>query len=381
MQPPRPAATYRYWACDLRTGGKLAELPLKPSGPLPERISDVSTAAFTCDQAALPKGADFDGYTTPGRTVIVVEREYEGDNTSDILWAGIVTNRVGGDIADATLNCATPAAYYGRRQVGTRTYLGTGGDTDTKVITDLLTDAAPEGIPLTLDVACPQLRAVRYLDRERRTVLACLKDLADMDGGPEWTVTTRWTTTARQAISFVFQARPRLGWAGAPNARFDYPGSIRTYTVTDDFTEGHGANHIIGINNNGAAGSTPARDNTALGQGWPRWEEVVQKSGELNTLDLAGVAKAALTKRARGQSTTDLAVDATLAPQLGRDWFIGDNIAFIVYGPDAPGAPPPSFKHPAGRSETIRVIGYALDIPGDTFTPVVWNPYDGTVTG
>jgi hypothetical protein len=362
------APKYRYWVCDLKTGNKVAEFPLKPSGALPERISDVSSVAFTCDQGALQDGADFNGFTTPGKTVIVVEREYEGDNVSDILWAGIVTNRSGGTDPEATLNCATPAAYLGRRQVGTHTYVSGPGDTDTQIIADLMADAAPEGIGFILDVNCPTVRTVRYLAPERRNVLDCFKELADMDNGPEWTVITRWATPDRLAVQFVFFARTRLGWAGAPTVRFDYPGSIRSYKASDDFTEGHGSNAVIGINSSGAA-SPPARDEAAFTEGWPRWEETVTKSGALDAAGLAGIAKAALAKRARGQSTVDMAVDLTLGPQFGRDWVLGDNIAFVDYG---------SLRYPAGHQETIRVIGHSLDIPNDTLTPVLWNPYEET---
>ncbi|MFC5268473.1 hypothetical protein ACFPJ1_40745 [Kribbella qitaiheensis] len=379
--PPLPAAEYRFWACDLRTGNKVAQLPLKPTGALPDRISDVGTTVFACDQAAvLRDGGDFIGVTTPGRTLIVVEREYAGDSTSDILWAGIVTARDAGSDAEATLNCATVGSYFGRRDVGTHTYLGGPGDTDDQIIADLLADAAPEGLGFILDTDCPTVRAVKYLDAERKKVLACLKDLSDMEGGPEWRIVTRWKTEARLAVEHVFLARPRLGWAGSPNIRFDYPGCINKYNVTDDYTEGHGANHIRAVDSNGG-GSAPARDTQGItSQGWPRWEEDVETSGDLDAAGLTGVAKETLTKRARGQATASIAVSLTYGPQYGRDWVLGDNALWFVAGPETPGAESPSPRHPDGHSEVIRVIGVALDIGNDTLTPALWNPYDEETT-
>jgi len=362
------APTYRYWACDLRTGVKLAELPLKPGGALPERISDVGTINFSCDQAALEDGMDFIGFTTPGKTVIICEREYDGDNTTDIPWAGIVTNRDAGTKPEATLNCATPIAYLGRRHVGTHTYSEeVPGDTDSQIIADLMADAALEGIGFMLDVNCPTPRTVRYLAPERKPLLDCLKALSDMEDGPEWTVNTRWADAARLAIRFVFLARTRLGLAGAPNARFDYPGSIREYTVHDDYTEGHGGNHIIGVD--GEAASAPVRDEEAITQGWPRWEETVEMGGDLTDGGLEGVARAALQRRARGQSTIDMAVDMAVGPQYLRDFVLGDNVAFVDYG---------SFRYPNGHQETIRTIGHTLDPQNNTFTPILWNPYEET---
>jgi hypothetical protein len=338
----------------------------------------VSTAAFTCDQyAVLRDGGDFIGTTTPGRTLIIVEREYEGDSTSDILWAGVVLPRRAGTAADANLNCATVATYLNRRHVGTHTYNGGPGETDTQVITDLLGDAAPEGLDFILDVDCPTLRSVRYLAPERKTVLQALQDLSDMDGGPEWTITARWSDATRTSVDLVFVARPRLGWAGAPNSTFDFPGCITEYYVDDDFSEGHGGNHILAVNSSGAA-STPARDEQAITQqGWPRWEELVSTSGDLNAAGLAGVATAGLAWRARGQTTNEVTVSLTYGPQYGRDLFLGDNVLWYVTAP-LPGEDPPSPRHPEGHQQVIRVIGISLDIPNDTYTPVLWNPYEET---
>lgn len=379
-EPPLPKAEYRYWACDLRTGNKLAQLPLKPSGPLPERIGDVSTASFTCDQyAVLREGGDFIGTTTPGRTLIILEREYEGDSTSDILWAGIVLPRRAGSSPEAQLNCSTIAAYLNRRHVGTHTYNGGPGETDEQIITDLLADAAPEGLDFILDVDCPTPRIVRYLAPERKTVLQALQDLANMDGGPEWTIITRWSDDTRTSVDYVFLARPRLGWSGAPNARFDFPGCINDYVVDDDYTEGHGGNQIQGINSTGAT-STPARDEQGITQqGWPRWEEDISTSGDLNANGLNGVAKEGIQRRARGQATNEITVSLTYGPQYGRDLALGDNVTWFVAAP-RPGEDPPSPRHPNGHEETIRFIGIALDPTNDTYTPVLWNPYDEEAT-
>lgn len=381
IEPPLPTAVYRYWVCDLRTGNKIASLPLKPNGALPDRISDVSTTVFACDHAAILRdGGDFIGVTTPGRTLVVVEREYEGDSTSDILWAGIVTARTAGSASEANLNAATIPAYLGRRFAGTHTYIEGPGDSDNQIIADLLADAATEGVPLILDTACPTLRAINYLEPERKSVLTCLKDLSDMEGGPEWRVITRWKTTDRLAVEHVFLARPRLGYAGVPNIRFDFPGCINTYDVDDDYTEDHGANHIRGVDTAGAA-SDPARDEQGITtQGWVRWEANISTTGDLNAAGLLGVAKEALTKRARGQASTNIVVSLTYGPQYGRDWTLGDNATFFVSAP-LPGDDPPSPRHPDGHSEVIRVIGIALDIGADTLTPVLWNPYDEDVTG
>lgn len=374
--PPLPAAVYRYWVCDLRTGNKIAQLPLRPSGELSDRIGDVQTAQFACDQYdALNQCGDFIGITTPGRTMVIVEREYEGDSTSDILWAGIILVRAAGSATDAQLNCATIPAYLNRRDVGTHTYNAGPGETDGQIIADLLADAAPEGLDFILDIDCPTPRAVRYLAPEHKKVLQALQELSAMDGGPEWTIKAQWTDASRTSVDLVFVARTRLGWSGTPNARFDYPGCITSYEVDDDFSEGHGANSVTAQNTSGGATATARDDQAITQQGWPRWEELVPASGDLNIDGLTGLAKATLGWRSRGQVTNSVKVSLTYGPQYRRDLELGDNATWFVSAP-APGEDPPSPRHPQGHQETIRVIGISLDIPNDAYTPVLWNPYE-----
>jgi hypothetical protein len=317
--------------------------------------------------------------------VIVLEREYEGDDTSDILWSGIVLPRDSGSDPNAQLNCSTIPVYLNRRFAGTHIYTNT---TDGQILTDLMGDAAPEGIGFILDINCPTPReSWRVQEREHRSVYACIKDLANQDNGPEWTVTTRWADSNRLAIQHVFTARTRLGWAGEPNVRFDFPGAVRKYNGPDDFTEGHGANHIRGISSAGAA-SPPVRDEQAITQqGWARWEENVSPSGNQTMAGLTSAATDALKKRARGQSTVNLSLDMTLGPQYGRDWVLGDNALFFVAGPQDPTAPrsdpaaePKSYAHPEGHQETVRVIGVDIDPDNETITPALWSPYDEETT-
>lgn len=376
-EPALPTAVYRYWVCDLRTGNKIAQLPLRPSGEIPERIGAVSTAQFTCDQyEALRACGDFIGITTQGRTMVIVEREYERDSTSDILWAGIILVRAAGTATDANLNCASVASYLNRRFVGTHTYNAGPGETDGQIITDLLADAAPEGLDFILDIDCPTPRAVRYLAPEHKPVLQALQELSAMDGGPEWTIKAQWTDVSRTSVDLVFVARTRLGYAGTtPTARFDFPGAVDSYEVDDDFSEGHGSNAVTAQNSSGGA-SASARDDAAITlQGWPRWEELAPTSGTLDITGLNGVAKSALQWRARGQTTNQLKVSLTYGPQYRRDLELGDNVTWFVAEP-LPGEDPPSPRHPDGHQETIRVIGISLDIANDTYTPVLWNPYE-----
>jgi hypothetical protein len=383
---PEPTpAEYIYWACDLKTGNKLEPLPLKPSGKLPNHIGQLSTASFTIDLSELRHDdgtppVDFWSVTIPGRSFIACEALYDGGASSDIVWAGIILLRSGGSGADAGLSCATAEAFLSRRSILTNhIYSETvPTDTDAKIMADLLADAAVEGINLVVDVQGSTTRTLRYKAKEYTKVLAAVQDLADLEGGPEWIIVPAWKTADRLAIGFTFYARPRLGSSGTPpNARFDFPGCITDYDTTDDFTEQAGGNAITPRADSGTAAGVVARDEAGLAAGWPRWEQEVSKPGVKTAAGLDGLGRATLALNARGHTTHVMTVDATLGPKYLRDLQLGDDVSFIVYGPESPNVAPPSYRHPDGLTQTVRIMGIELDPNSDTYDPVLWSPYDG----
>ncbi|MFC0622962.1 hypothetical protein [Kribbella deserti] len=377
----RPRAEYRYWACDLTTGRKLIQVPAKPQGPLQERLSMVSSMQFTVDLAEYenlgidPRAIDFFGCTLPYRSMLICERQYDGVDGSDIPWHGIITFVDGGSDSDATISAATGGAYLDVRHVSTRTYTGQVGETDAQILTDLVgTDAGVEGVNFILDVEGTALRDQRYQESNRTTVLQAVNGLAKLEGGPEWTVRASWRDENRQHVDLTFYARPRIGTT-AINTVFDYPGAVRSYRDTLDFTAGHGANHIIGVGSSGVA-SPPARDTAAITTGgYPRVEHIAQQDGADNVVEVTGLARAELARMRRGERILSLQIDATAAPQVYRDWWPGDDVRFTVYDADSEGRPAPSYRHPNGHTETIRVIGFDLDIASDVLVPVLWSPY------
>lgn len=382
LSAPEPTpAQYIYWACDLKTGNKLEPLPLRPTGKLPTHIGQLSTATFTADLSEQPDDGtppvDFWGVTEPGRTLIVCEAQYDGDTSSDIVWAGIVLLRDGGSSPIANLSCASPEAFLSRRFVLTHTYSSLPTDTDAHIMADLLADAAVEGINLAVDVQGTTVRTIRYKLKEYGRVLTALQDLADLEDGPEWTIQAAWRTSDRLSVGLTFYARPRLGSAGSPpNARFDFPGCVTDYTTSDDFGDGNGANAETPRADGGAVGAV-ARDEAGIASGFPRWEKVVSKAGVKTATELDGLGRSQLRLDARGHTTHAMTVDATLGPRLFRDFVLGDDVSFVVYDHDAAGNPSPSYRHPNGLTETHRVMGVELDPNSDTYQPLLWSPYDG----
>lgn len=375
-------ATYIYWACDLKTGNKLMPLPLTPQGTLPNHIGQLSTATFRADLSdhtaddALSL-ADFWAFTTPGRSFIACEAQYEDGVSSDIVWAGIILLVDGGSEPDANLSCATAEAFFSRRSVLTHVYSeAVPTDTDAKIMADLLADAAVEGINLTVDVQGTTPRTMRYKAKEYPKALAALQDLSDQEGGPEWIIKPAWKTADHLAVGFTFVGRPRLGSASVlPNARFDFPGCITTYRTTDDYTESKGANQVTPLADGGAAGVV-VRDEAGIAGGYPRWEQEISQAGLKTATGVNGLGKATLKLNARGHTTHVMTVDANLGPRYLRDFQLGDDSAFVVYDKDSEGNPAPSPRHPDGLTEIHRIMGVELDPNSDTYQPILWSPYD-----
>lgn len=381
----RPRADYRYWACDLTTGRKLIQVPAKPQGPLPDQLSVVSSMQFAVDLSEYDDHRDAEGFplidffgcTLPYRTLLICEREYPGEQISDIVWSGIVTYVDGGDDQYAVLAAATPGAYFQSRHVGTRTYTGQVGETDQHILTDLITSfAAPEGINILLDIEGDTVRSLRFKESSRTKLLQAIQALANLENGPEWTFRTTWADPNRLAVDLTFYARPRIGTT-ATNTVFDFPGAVRKYRDPLDYTEGHGANHIIGVANSRA--SDPVRDEAAIALGWPRVEFIAEQDGADSVPELTGLARSTLARMARGERKLSLEVDGTNAPQVYRDWVPGDSGLFVVYDRDGEGRPAPSYRHPRGHREEIRIIGFQLDTQADVLTPTLWSPYEEAV--
>lgn len=368
---PRPVQpVYRWHSCDLRTGRRQEVFPLVGS---PSRVmGGMTTLELTCDLAGIGD-KDFWGSTRPRQTMIALERQFPDQDTSDIPWVGAVISRPNrGSDDNASLSCVSFEGILQRRFVATHTYTEQPGDTDAQIITDLLGDANVEGWNIQLDLASlTTTRNVRFKAPERRTVLSCLQELADMDGGPEWTINGAWNGLG-DAVVVTLKARPRLGTASTmPNAQFRYPGVVRQYNQGEDHSEGKGGNAITAVGQGqGAATPSAIARNEARILVEGRWESILQASSARTQAQLLSAARSELGLEIDGQSLYTLTADATRAPSPDVDWVLGDDVALVV-------EPGTSSGHPAGLDIIARGIGWTIDPDTDTLTPLLWQPSEG----
>lgn len=362
--------------CDLVTGSIVEELPdLVPSGQIEALLGAYTSARLTLPiplggNGAAPK--NWEAATIPGRSMIVALL------AGQPIWAGIVLYRNGGTPGTVDLACTSIEGYLDRRYAGDHTW--TQQDEASVIASGLLADAGTEGIGLVVDApATGTLRDRTYYDKDDKSIYSALRELMSVDGGPEWTVLLGWTDGTETAVSKTVLVRSRIGYASStPNAVFttgtasavvsSRGASNTAYTYTEDYTSGHGANHVVATSSgegDSRPQSTPARDEGLLGSGWPRWEYRFTPGTSISeqaTLDAH--ATAALAVMSQGTRTLTITSRADRYPILGTDWWIGDDIGYELTG----------HRHPNGLTGVGRAIGWQLDAKAGTIQPILYTP-------
>ncbi|MER5954984.1 hypothetical protein [Streptomyces longhuiensis] len=68
-----------------------------------------------------------------------------------------------------------------------------------------------------------------------------MQEVMALDGGSEWTADVTWSDAAHPGFSPPVRVRPMIGsQAAAPEAVFDLPGCVSTYTLTEPYEQGRG---------------------------------------------------------------------------------------------------------------------------------------------
>ncbi|WNI16902.1 hypothetical protein [Actinacidiphila sp. ITFR-21] len=356
-----PAYELDWYAADLMTGVVVEELlSLVPSGPLERRLG--SSSSVTADLGLAGAPADWEYATTPGRSMLVAVDRL----TQQPVWTGIVLTLDRGTAITASLGLATPEAYLDRRYTGDYTATADQAAIMTGVSQALLVD----GPPVIVDApAVGVTGAYTVGDGDDRTILSVLQEIQQQDGWPEWTIDTQWADAGRSAVQLVLRIRPRIGVVRPdPDAVFDLPGCITSYSQAQSYEAGKGATQVLAW----GAGEGAARLHSAvytatdlIAAGWPRWVyRYTPAAGGTDPAALNASAVQALSDLRTGASAWTVTAAASAAPRLGRDWALGDSIGLHV----EPGA---SLGHPSGVDITARAYGWQLDPGANAVTPIL----------
>jgi hypothetical protein len=375
-QQIRKATELTWLACDAVTGRIAVELPdLICQGTIGSLLSAFTSAHLQLPVAldgygAPPKG--WEGATSASTSMLVAVL---GDVP---VWAGLILTRVGGTEGLVDLSCVSLEGYLDRRYVGDHAW--TGQDEASVIAAGLIGDAnSSEGLGFAVQApATGTLRDRTYFDRDDKTVYSALRELAGVEDGPEWTVTLGWSDGTQTAVTKTVMVRKRVGFVaagssspsptGGANAVFSTLGGSARYSLTEDYTGGSGANHVVASSSGEGdlrPQSAPARAVDLLAGGQPRYEYRFTPSTSITqqaTLDAHAVAALALMRD--GARALTITSPLRNYPRLGVDWSVGDDVGYDLHG----------HRHPDGLVGVARAVGWQLDPRAGTVSPVLLLP-------
>ncbi|MFD9603327.1 hypothetical protein [Streptomyces sp. NPDC059970] len=349
-----------WYGCDLRTGGIIEDLPsLTPSGALSRRLGTSTSAQFDLTLSGAPAG--WEAATDHGRSLLVaVDTE-----TDRPVWAGLPLARAGGSGPTASFGAATPEAYLDRRYTGTHALIQQDQAT---VVTTVMASALSQGPPFVMD-APPTgvLMDFDVQDSDDRTVLSVLEEISGADGGPEWTISVEWADADHTGFVLPVLVRPAIGLqSDRPEAVFDYPGCVTSYTLTESYEAGKGATAVLarGEGEGEARLSSASMVATTLeAAGWPRYVyRFTPATGLTDPTQLDAHAAKALALMQTGSSVWTVEAKAAAAPRLGRDWALGDTVQISVDR---------SPRHPHGADVVARAWAWELEPDADVLRPIL----------
>lgn len=351
---------------DLRSGRRGPRVATRELGTI-QRIIGEPTGVDLSTDCTVP---DWDSSTLPGRTMLVALGEEER-----ILWGGMVLRRVSGPEEWVSVQTATLEHYLERRFVGDLTFTGVD---QASIAAGLIGNVAVDGIDLTVDApASGTLRDRTYADDEDKTALSVLTELAGVEGGPEFTVDLEWDSEDHTVLRKVFRVRNRIGSAAAFPTQWNLPGCLTGFEYVEDFSEGFGANDVL-ASSSGESDSRPESAHQVsadlLAAGWAKFEERFTPSTSITHIPtLNAHAQARLALRRNGLAQLKVSAQASVAPRLGVDWWLGDDIGVNLTCPRFPARLDSDGGQIPGLSQTMRVVGWKHDLDADTLEPTIWD--------
>ena len=348
-------AGFQLLAVSLVDGTVLAELPELQLTRFSYRFEE-----STSETAVLPWHdicRNWDEATMPYQVAVLLVRD------ETVLWGGIVVKRErsleGGGI---TLTLVTVEHYLDSVHVGNRSY---SNRDQCDIVKDLVTSTlAGHRFNLLVEASPSSIRRDRNYDAESdKTLLSVLQELANVLNGPEWC--TMWRKLDDGRYTPVLKVADHIG-SSIVVTTFD-ESVITSFTVTEDYTSGYGANWVLAVST-ADAGERPQSDVTTVVQtNRPVVEHVFQPSSSItNKETLNAHAQSTLLQMMDGTRTIKMGLSLLAAPMIYQEWQPGDLISWDI--DDSRGF----FAGFSGG--TARIVGYEIDFSGVwTITPVLQN--------
>lgn len=346
-------AGFQFLAVSLVDGTVLAELPELQLTRLSYRFEET-----TSETALLPWNnicRNWNEVTTPYQVAVLLVR---GET---VLWGGIVVKRersLGGDGVNLTL--VTVEHYLDSVHVGNHSY---SNRDQCDIVSDLVSSTLKDHrFSLLVEASPSSIRRDRVYDVESdKTLLAVLQELANVLNGPEWC--TMWRKLDNGRYVPVLKVADHIG---SLTVATTFDESVMTsFTVTEDYTSGYGANWVLAVST-ADAGVRPQSDVMTVDQpNRPVVEYVFQPSSSITVKDtLDAHAQSTLLQVMDGTRTVKMGLSLLAAPMIYQEWQPGDLISWDI-------ADSQGFFTGFSKG-SARIVGYEIDFTGVwTITPVL----------
>jgi len=372
---------FTWVSVDARTGEVLADFPdLDTSGSLNALLGQYQTATATLPLPTAPDG--WGRATLPGAAVLVLVAQQADAGGNPVgnptpLWGGMVLQRKRGVGDTVDLSLSTIESYLDRRYVGDVTFTNVDQNVVVQtLINSYVADGAngKNGIPIRVQInGVGPVMTGTYADASDKTVYSVLTELMGRSGGAEWTI--GWEHQANpERYTPVIYVSSRIGSPVTPGlaaaAVFEVPGPLATADLTEDFSSQSGATDVMAVSTASGNVRPQSAHHTAGDAIRPTFEfRFTPSTSIVDTPTLDSHAVAALALMMNGSTALAVVADGDSAPMLGVDWWIGDDVGFVLGGADDADALP---AFPGGLQGTGRAIGWQLT-PSTTWTiaPVV----------
>lgn len=344
---------FQFLAVSLVDGTVLAELPDLQLTRLSYRFEEV-----TRETAVLPWHGicrNWNEATMPYQVAVLLVRD------EIVLWGGIVVKRERSlEGNGVSLTMATVEHYLDSVFVGNHSYV----DRDQcDIVKDLVTSTIDgHRFNLQVETSSSVVRRDRsYSAESDKTLLSVLQELANVLNGPEWC--TMWRKLDDGRYRPVLKVADHIG-SSTVATTFDET-VMTSFTVTEDYTSGYGANWVMAVST-ADAGDRPQSDVMTVSQPHrPVVEHVFQPSSSITRKEtLNSHAQSTLLQIADGTKTIKMGLSLLAAPVIYQEWQPGDLISWDI-------ADENGFFTGFSKG-SARIIGYEIDFTGVwTITPTL----------
>lgn len=346
---------FQFLAVSLVDGTVLAELPDLQLTRLSYRFEEPTSATALLPWHDICR--NWSEATMPYQVAVLLVR---GET---VLWGGIVVKRersLEGNGISLTL--VTVEHYLDSVFVGNRSY----ADRDQcDIVKDLVTGTlAGHRFNLLVEASPSGVRRDRTYDAvSNKTLLSVLQELANVLNGPEWC--TMWRRLDDGRYTPVLKVADHIG-SSTVATTFD-ESVMTSFTVTEDYTNGYGANWVLAVST-ADADDRPQSDAMTVDQpDRPVVEYVFQPSSSITNKDtLDAHAQSTLLQMADGTRTVKMGLSLLAAPVIYQEWQPGDLISWDV-------ADDKGFFTGFSKG-SARIIGFELNFTDVwTITPILQN--------